>query len=127
MAKWRGSILGDLTPYQENMYSEMNDFDWYQQKAISTVIFDKSVALTYLSLGLAGEAGEVASKLAKNVRDNTPIDTDAIAKELGDVLWFVAVLADHIGYNLSQIAKMNADKLKSRQERGVLSGSGDSR
>ena len=85
----------------------------------------------YPALGLVGEAGEVADKLKKVIRDNGGVLTDpvrdAVAKELGDVLWYVSVLAYEMDYDLNEIAQINIDKLNSRKERGVLSGSGDNR
>jgi NTP pyrophosphatase (non-canonical NTP hydrolase) len=86
---------------------------------------------SYPALGLMGEAGEVADKLKKVIRDNDGVLTDpvrdAVAKELGDVLWYLAVLANELDYDLNTIAEDNLLKLLSRQERGVLSGSGDNR
>jgi NTP pyrophosphatase (non-canonical NTP hydrolase) len=80
---------------------------------------------------LAGEAGEVADKLKKVIRDDGGVLTDqvrdAVAKELGDVMWYLAVLAYEMDYDLNSIAQLNIDKLNSRKERGVLSGSGDNR
>jgi NTP pyrophosphatase (non-canonical NTP hydrolase) len=85
----------------------------------------------YPALGLVGEAGEVAEKVKKIIRDGDGILTDPdrekIAKELSDVCWYVAVLAYELDYNLEEILQMNLDKLRSRQERGVLGGSGDNR
>lgn len=80
---------------------------------------------------MTGEAGEVADKVKKVIRDNKSQFTEEkkreIAKEIGDVLWYCAVLAHDIGFTLDEVARMNIEKLKSRQERGVLSGSGDNR
>jgi NTP pyrophosphatase (non-canonical NTP hydrolase) len=87
----------------------------------------------YLALKLAGEAGETAEKLGKLVRDKdglmdiAPEDLRAIALELGDVLWYVSVLAGELGFDLQEVAKMNLQKLRDRRERGVLQGSGDYR
>lgn len=85
----------------------------------------------YPALGLSEEAGEVAGKYAKAIRDcNGKIDADrreAILKELGDVCWFVAELATLLGANLSDVMTANIKKLKSRRERGVIHGSGDNR
>ena len=85
----------------------------------------------YPALGLSEEAGEVAGKYAKAIRDcNGKIDGDrreAILKELGDVCWFVAELATLLGADLSDVMKDNIEKLKSRRERGVIHGSGDNR
>ena len=82
----------------------------------------------YLSLGLVGEAGEVASLFAKAVRDSGKlVDRDNLKKELGDVLWFVAVLAQHYNMDMQDVAVSNINKLRSRQQRGTLQGSGDDR
>ena len=85
--------------------------------------------IVYPTLGLAGEAGEVAEKVKKLLRDDAGVMTDerlqALAGELGDVLWYVAQVATEA--DLEEVAQANLDKLLSRQERGVLSGSGDSR
>ena len=104
----------------------------YQQSALVTAVYpDRGSNFAYPALGLAGEAGEVADKLKKVIRDNGGILTDpvrdAVAKELGDVMWYVAVLAAELDYDLDTIAQNNLAKLASRQERGVLAGSGDNR
>ena len=87
--------------------------------------------IVYPTLGLAGEAGEVAEKVKKLLRDDGGVMTDerlqALAGELGDVLWYVAQVATEAGLDLDEIAQANLDKLLSRQQRGVLSGSGDQR
>jgi NTP pyrophosphatase (non-canonical NTP hydrolase) len=87
--------------------------------------------IVYPTLGLAGEAGEVAEKVKKLLRDDDGVMSrerrEALAGELGDVLWYVAQVATEAGLDLEDIAQGNLDKLLSRQRRGVLSGSGDSR
>lgn len=106
----------------------MNDFDDYQDFTGTTVIYptEGHAEITYLALGLAGEAGELAGKVKKLLRDGE-FDADHAGAELGDVLWYLARLADVIGFDLSTIAQRNVDKLRSRQERGVLGGNGDNR
>jgi NTP pyrophosphatase (non-canonical NTP hydrolase) len=87
--------------------------------------------IVYPTLGLAGEAGEVAEKVKKLLRDDGGVLSEerraALAGELGDVLWYVAQVATEADLDLAEIAQANLDKLRSRQERGVLSGSGDQR
>ena len=107
-------------------------FDEYQQAAMRTAIHkDKPNELFHLLLGLVGETGEIAEKFKKLVRDHdtdlSKLDTNDIAKELGDVLWYVAVLAEHLGIKLEDIAAGNVAKLASRNARGTLTGSGDNR
>jgi NTP pyrophosphatase (non-canonical NTP hydrolase) len=104
----------------------------YQDRALETAIYpNQGSNFAYPALGLAGEAGEVADKLKKVIRDNGGILTDsvrdAVAGELGDVLWYVSVLASEIDYSLDEIMAKNLAKLNSRKERGVISGSGDNR
>ena len=111
----------------------------YQLKAHETASYPDgtvgkdahAVDYIYPALGLAEEAGEVAGKYAKAVRDNQGvIDYDRkqeIIKELGDVCWFVSELAFTLGVSLEEVMQKNIDKLASRKERGVLHGSGDNR
>ncbi|MGC4894307.1 nucleoside triphosphate pyrophosphohydrolase family protein [Micromonospora sp. DT31] len=108
------------------------DLDEYQRGALRTAApRDKTNELLHLVLGLVGESGEIAEKFKKWVRDldsdESRIDRADIAKELGDVVWYVAVLADYLDLSLDDIAMANLAKLASRQDRGVLSGSGDDR
>lgn len=103
----------------------------YQQKALETAIYPKEFRVIYPALGLTGEAGEVSDKVKKVIRDNNmTFDSskcEEIAKELGDVLWYVATMANDLGYSLEMIGEMNYAKLKSRQERGKINGNGDNR
>jgi NTP pyrophosphatase (non-canonical NTP hydrolase) len=99
----------------------------YQGLALETAVYPKDVKVIYPLLGLAGEAGEVADKYKKVLRGDKELDADALAGEVGDVLWYVAVLAFDLGYTLEEIAQKNVVKLASRQERGVIKGDGDTR
>ena len=103
----------------------------YQNKARSTALYPEAEALSYTVLGLNGEAGELAEKMKKCLRDDAGILTEnrkaAMQKELGDVLWYVANLAYELDATLEQIAEGNLEKLFSRKRRGTLQGSGDER
>ena len=103
----------------------------YQNRARATAIYPRHTALAYCVLGLTGEAGEVADKVKKIIRDNDGVLTkeskQEIAKELGDVLWYLANLSAELGFDLQSVAEMNIQKLVSRKQRGKLSGSGDNR
>lgn len=125
------------------MTISLND---YQESAKKTAVYPKNYWLVYPALGLAGESGEYVDKVKKILRnaidpdDNTkgvPIeqlpdrvsteDAYALAMELGDVLWYLAVSADELGYTLDEIADMNLTKLADRAKRQVLRGVGDNR
>ncbi len=108
------------------------DFDEYQKFSRQTAIYPhRGKNFIYPTLGLAGETGEVAEKIKKIIRDKgghlSAADKIAIAKELGDVLWYLANLASELGLSLNDIAQTNLEKLRSRQARGKLHGSGDNR
>jgi NTP pyrophosphatase (non-canonical NTP hydrolase) len=107
----------------------------YQNFTAKTAIYPKEKSLEYLTLGLNGESGEIADKVKKFIRDSgyttiddlTPEDKHNLSLELGDVLWYIARLADELGYDLEYIFTMNHNKLQSRKDRGSLGGSGDHR
>ena len=101
----------------------MND---YQRQAATTAIYPASVQVLYPTLGLAGEAGEVANKVKKIVRDGK-LDKEAIGSEIGDCLWYIAAICKDLGLKMEDVAQDNLDKLRQRQEKGTLSGSGDTR
>lgn len=101
---------------------ELNE---YQNRAAETLL-PTSDNLNYLALGLASEAGEFAGKAKKLIRDSE-FDDKAAMKELGDVLWYVAMAARKLGYTLEDVARVNNLKLHSRAERGELGGNGDER
>lgn len=106
--------------------------DKYQAFARSTAVYPNiGNNLWYPALGLAGEAGEVADKVKKIYRDSTGLiditTRNQICKELGDVLWYVAAVASELKIPLSMVVKMNVSKLKSRQTKNSIHGSGDER
>lgn len=105
-------------------------FDDYQKKALSTLL-PSGNNLPYVALGLTNEAGEVAGKIKKWIRDNNgdmqKLDKAAITDELGDTLWYIALMAHLLDINLADVAQANIDKLSGRLERGRLTGSGDTR
>jgi NTP pyrophosphatase (non-canonical NTP hydrolase) len=108
------------------------DFSEYQSLSRRTATYPRAGEdLTYPALGLCGEAGEVAEKVKKTIRDDGGVLSDdrreALARELGDVLWYLSQLATEADLDLETIAENNLEKLLSRQERGVLRGSGDDR
>lgn len=108
------------------------DFDEYQRKSRETAIYpNKGKNIFYPTLGLVGEAGEVAEKVKKLIRDKQGIIDEEfkeqLKKELGDVLWYVAQLCTELGISFNDVAETNLKKLFSRKERGVLHGSGDER
>ena len=107
---------------------ELNE---YQKRALETAIYPSETKIVYPTLGITGEAGEVADKVKKVIRDNNGNFSEEkrfeIAKEVGDVLWYIDNLANDLGYTLEEIGEMNIKKLSSRKERGVLNGNGDNR
>ena len=108
------------------------DLNTYQVAARSTALYpDAGHNLIYPTLGLNGEAGEVAEKVKKVIRDREGVFDETvradIALELGDVLWYVAQLSRELGYDLEEVAAANLAKLSSRAARGRISGSGDQR
>ena len=115
-------------------------FATYQEAARSTAIYREAgegthMALAYVGLGLVSEAGEVAGKVKKLLRDHPydhiddlPVEVrEALLAEVGDVLWYLAQLANELDTDLGSLAEGNLAKLQSRKERGVIGGSGDKR
>ena len=108
------------------------DFKTYQKKARKTALYPNLGSnAVYPTLGLVGEAGEVAEKVKKVIRDKNGIFDDesknGIMKELGDVLWYLSNLCTEFNFNLDEVALKNLEKLKSRKIKGTISGSGDDR
>lgn len=109
-----------------------SDFNDYQKKCRKTAIYPKvGKSFVYPVLGLMGEAGEVSEKVKKLFRDHggklTKEYRMEIAKELGDVLWYLAQLSTELGLKFSDVVEMNLEKLASRKTRSTLHGDGDNR
>jgi NTP pyrophosphatase (non-canonical NTP hydrolase) len=107
-------------------------FEEYQKEAQGTATYPGiGNNYVYPTLGLSGEAGEVADIIKKVIRDDDGEISEEkmrnLKKELGDVLWYISSLATELGLSLDDIAAGNIEKLLSRKERGVLGGSGDNR
>jgi NTP pyrophosphatase (non-canonical NTP hydrolase) len=110
------------------------DFDEYQKKAAATGFYDtddKKYVMMYLCLGIAGEGGEVIEKIKKVIRNDNGIVSeekkDAIKKEIGDVLWYLAELSRTLGIPFNEVAEANIEKVMDRKERGVIKSEGDIR
>ena len=101
----------------------------YQLKAVKTAVYPKKYNISYPALGLAEEAGEVAGKIAKMMRDDIQLadQKQKIEAEMGDVLWMLAALAYDCGISLQNVAEKNLEKLAARQRAGTLHGEGDNR
>lgn len=132
---YEGVLFYNMTEIDENRGTAPKGGDMglndYQQAALSTAIYPHDHEISYLALALCGEAGEVADKIKKIIRDKDgklyQPDTRAIADELGDALWYASNLAHVLGYKLSDIARLNIEKINGRLERGTLHGEGDNR
>ena len=103
----------------------------YQTETAKTAIYPSEIGLAYVTLGLAGEAGEIANKVKKIYRDKKGIldqeTRDTLQAEIGDVLWYVSQLCTELNISLDDSAQDNIQKLTSRKERGKLTGNGDNR
>jgi NTP pyrophosphatase (non-canonical NTP hydrolase) len=120
-----------MSEFNQMEDERLESLDKYQMFVRSTKVYDKEYTLVYPILGLANEAGEVAGKLKKIMRDDdgqlSPERFDDLISELGDVLWYVTAVADDLGVTISDIFFANYSKLSDRSKRGVIKGSGDSR
>lgn len=97
----------------------------YQELASRTLldepdfeITDAQVMISWNVLGLAGEAGEVADLIKKQIYHQHGLDREALKKELGDVLWYVAALCSNVGLSLDDVMRANIEKLKARFPEG---------
>ena len=119
-------VVINETDIEAFKYYNSQDMDDYQKNAAETAIYSSKHAVIYPALGLAAEAGEVANKVKKILRDGD-FDRKAIADEIGDCLWYIAALCRDLNISMNDVAKTNLFKLQDRQKRGVISGSGDNR
>tara|TARA_R100000329_G_scaffold135006_1_gene115211 strand:+ start:234 stop:569 length:336 start_codon:yes stop_codon:yes gene_type:complete len=110
------------------------DLDQYQEVASNYAMFPSDTSLMYLTLGLCGESGEVAEKIKKYVRENGPLQNtypiqykEALIRELGDVLWYLANLAKALNVPLNYVATKNIEKIQKRLENNTIKGEGDDR
>jgi NTP pyrophosphatase (non-canonical NTP hydrolase) len=111
-------------------------FNEYQKEAYRLATYSNvGHNVIYPALGLAGESGEAADKIKKIWRNRDIMDANlytdeekvALAKEIGDVMWYIAAIASEMGYTLEEVAEINIDKLQDRRTRGVLKSEGDNR
>lgn len=120
-----------MTEVKGDFHRQAMALNYFQQKALTTAQYPRSMAIPYCTMKLCGEAGEVAEKVAKAYRDAegkfSAGRVEAIGLELGDVLWYVANLATEFGLTLESIAAANIEKLSDRTARGVIKGDGDNR
>ena len=116
---------------ESNKYRKVSDLDMYQKVALTTAIYPREQAIIYPTLGLTGEAGEVANKVKKIIRDGSDSKDEKLVSEIkaeiGDCLWYIAVLANDFDIKLSDIASANIEKLALRQKNNTIHGSGDDR
>ena len=122
--------LGTVTN-ENHKYKKISDLDMYQKVALTTAIYPREQAIIYPTLGLTGEAGEVANKVKKIIRDGSDSKDEKLVSEIkaeiGDCLWYIAVLADDFDIKLSDIASTNIEKLANRKKNNTIHGSGDTR
>lgn len=103
------------------------EFNTYNDFVLSMKVYPEQYKIVYPTLGMMGEAGEASEKVKKWLRGDKELDKLELAKEVGDVLWYLTSLADDLGYTLEEIALFNIEKLNSRKIRNVIKGSGDNR
>lgn len=103
----------------------------YQKIVKLTAIYPKEIGLSYCTLGLAGETGEVCEKVKKLYRDKQGVMSEEfkteLAKELGDIVWYITAIAEETGLNLEDILQLNYNKLLKRKADNKIQGSGDNR
>lgn len=126
------ALTVDMDGHNDAERIEVMNFDEYQSAARATAQYpDMGANLYYPTLGLAGEAGEVAEKVKKLMRDAEGVlcndRREALKKELGDVLWYVAAMCSELGLDMNDVAEANIAKLLQRRKYGTIQGDGDER
>ena len=116
-------FFDDIEVFQEVLVTPTEYSYWVEHK----IITEGDTRLVENVLGLVGEAGEVAEKTKKLLRDSTKLDRNDIIKEIGDVVFYATALANFFDSSLAEVLEMNMNKLNDRASRGVLQGSGDNR
>ena len=119
-------MISESWEYYKEVYKDMMSLGQYQSAAAKTAMYKHNHKILYPALGLAGEAGEVANKVKKMLRDDN-LDKNAISSEIGDVLWYAAMLSKDLNIELHDVAMKNLEKLYDRKERGTIQGDGDER
>lgn len=127
-------ILEQLKEQNPSYYSHfsINDllrwsFNSYQKFVNNIKIYPEEHKIVYPTLGMMGEAGEVSEKIKKWLRRDKELDKAELIKELGDVLWYIAALADDLDSSIEEVAEINIAKLSKRKDDGKLQGNGDNR
>ena len=122
-----GDDLESMGYYDNFEPSEGSLFENYTDWVEAKILTEGHERLVENTLGLVGEAGEVAEKIKKLIRDSSRFTAEDIAKELGDVVFYVTALGSIYGFTLTEVIDLNIAKLDGRQQRGTLRGSGDNR
>lgn len=113
----------DIDAFKVMNITPMSYSYWVEDK----IVTEGDTRLVENTLGLVGEAGEVAEKIKKYLRDNSYVSQKEIVKELGDVVFYATALSNYFYSNLEEVMQVNMDKLDDRAKRGVIRGSGDNR
>jgi len=118
-----------ITQEDIDAFAAMTDINTqeYSYWVEAKIVTEGETRLVENVLGLVGEAGEVAEKIKKMLRDSNKISPEEIVKELGDVAFYVTAIANYFHSDLTEVLQVNMDKLNSRAKRGVIKGSGDNR
>ena len=113
----------DIDAFKVMNITPMSYSYWVEDK----IVTEGDTRLVENTLGLIGEAGEVAEKIKKYLRDDTKVSQKEIVKEIGDVVFYATALSNYFYSNLEEVMQVNMEKLDDRAKRGVIKGSGDNR